>query len=93
MELTQQLLATTHVCRCIHYTHYSSLTNAQMCVNGGIAGSASQVFILPVGYVLMRACITVLLGQAEVYDIDKVALLAEPHQEVVRFDVSVNKVL
>lgn len=64
-----------------------------MCVNGGIAGSAGQVFILPVGNVLMRTSITVLLGQAEVYNIDKVALLAEAHQEVVRFDVSVNEVL
>lgn len=78
---------------CIHHTSHPPLTNAQMCVNGGIAGSASQVFILPIGNVLMRTSITVLLGQAEVYDVDKVALLAKPHQEVVRFYVSVNEVL
>lgn len=69
------------------------LTNAQMCVNGGVASSASQVFILPVWNVLMRTSITVLLGQAKVYDVDKIALLAKPHQKVVRFNISVNKVL
>lgn len=77
----------------LYLTPYFTLTNAQMCVNGGIAGSASQVFILPVRNVLMRTSITVLLGQTKINDVHKVALLAKPHQEVVRFDVSVNEVL
>lgn len=73
--------------------YYSPLTDAQMCVNGGVASSASQVLVLPVGNVLMCAGIPVLLGQAKVYDVDQVALLAKAHQKVVGLDVSMNEVL
>lgn len=41
----------------------------------------------------MCAGVAVFLGQAEVDDVDQVALLAEPHQEVVRLHVSVDEVL
>ena len=34
-----------------------------------------------------------LLSQPEVDGVDEVALLAQPHEEVVRLDVSVDKVL
>lgn len=74
--------------------HFSSaLTDAQMRVDRGIAGSASQVLILTIRNVLMCAGVTVLFGQAEVYDVDQVSLLAKPHQEIIRFNVSVNEVL
>lgn len=69
------------------------LTDAQMGVDGGVAGGAGEVLVLTVGDVLVRSCIAVLLGQAEVDDVDQVALLAEPHQKVVGLDVSVNEVL
>lgn len=69
------------------------LTNAQMGVDRGVAGGASKVLILTVGDVLVRSGITVFLGQAKVDDVDQVALLAEPHQEVVRLHVSVDEVL
>ena len=64
-----------------------------MCVYGGVAGGASQVLVLAVGDVLMCAGVTVFLGQAEVDDVDQVALLAQSHQEIVRLHISVDEVL
>lgn len=69
------------------------LTNAQMGVDGGVAGGACEVLILAVGDVLVRSGVTVFLGQAKVDDVDQVALLAQPHQEVVWLHVSVDEVL
>ena len=64
-----------------------------MCVDGGVAGGASQVLVLAVGDVLVRAGVPVLLGQAEVDDVDQVALLAQAHQEVVGLHIPVDEVL
>ena len=69
------------------------LTDAQMGVDGGIAGSAGEVLILAVGDVLVRPGVTVLLSQAKVDDVDQVAFLAKPHKEVVGLHVSVDEVL
>ena len=41
----------------------------------------------------MGAGVAVLLGQAEVDDVDQVALLPQTHEEVVRLHVSVDEVL
>ena len=70
-----------------------SLTDAQVGVDGGVAGSASQVLVFPVGDVLVGAGVPVLLGQAEVNDVHQVALLPQPHEEVVGLDVPVYEVL
>lgn len=69
------------------------LTDAQMSINGGIASSASQVLILAIGNMLMCTGIPVLLGQAEINNVDQIAFLAKTHQKVVWFDVSVNEIL
>lgn len=69
------------------------LTDAQMCVNGGVAGGACQVLVLAVGDVLVCACVTIFLGQAKVDDVDEISLLAQAHQEVVWLYVSVDEVL
>lgn len=61
------------VCVCI------CLTNSKMCVDGGVAGCASQVLVLPVRDVLVCAGVAVLFGQAKVDDVHQVALLAKPH--------------
>ena len=42
---------------------------------------------------LVSASVTVLFGQAKVNDIDKVALLAKSHEEVVGFDITMDEVL
>ena len=75
----------------IGYT-FTALTNAQVCVDGGVSGRARQVLVLPVGNVLVGAGIAVFLGQTKVNYIHEVALLAEPHQEVVRLNVTVDEV-
>ena len=41
----------------------------------------------------MRATVAVFLRQAEVNDVHEVALLAQPHQEVVRLHVAMDEVL
>lgn len=69
------------------------LTDAQVGVDGGVAGGAGEVLILAVGDVLVRSGVTVFLGQAKVDDVHQISLLAEPHQEVVRLHVSVDEVL
>ena len=69
------------------------LTDAQVCVDGGVAGGAGQVLVLAVRDVLVRSGVAVLLGEAEVDDVHQVALLTETHQEVVGLHVSVDEVL
>lgn len=64
-----------------------------MCVYGGVAGRASQVLVLTVGDVLVCAGVAVFFGQAKVDYVHQVALLAKPHQEVVRLHISVDEVL
>lgn len=68
-------------------------TDAQMGVDRGVAGGAGEVLVFAVGDVLVRSCVAVLLGQAEVDNVNQVALLAEPHKEVVGLHVSVDEVL
>lgn len=69
------------------------LTNSKVCVYGGIACRASQVLVLPVGDVLVCSGIAVLFGKAKVNDVHQVTLLAKPHKEVVRLDVSMDEIL
>lgn len=64
-----------------------------MGVDGSVASSASQVFVLAIRDVLVGASISVLLGQAKVNDVNKVALLPQAHKEVVGLDISVDEVL
>lgn len=64
-----------------------------MCVDGGVACRSGQVLVLPVRDVLVRACIAVLFGQPKVDDVHQVALLAQPHKEVIWLDISVDEVL
>ena len=40
----------------------------------------------------MCASVSIFLCQSKVDDVDKVALLAEAHQKVVRFDISVDEI-
>lgn len=64
-----------------------------MCVDTGVSCSAGEVFVLLVWNVLLRACVSKLLGKTKVDDIHNVSILAESHQEVVWLDVAVDKVL
>jgi hypothetical protein len=66
----------------------STLLNAKMSVDAGVAGSAGQVLVFPVRNVLVCSRITKFFGQAKVYGIDKVAFFAKAHQKVIWLDVS-----
>ena len=63
-----------------------------MSVYGGISGSSGQVLVLSIWDVNVVAIVAVLLGQPEVDNVDQIALLAQTHKEVIRFDIAVNKI-
>ena len=63
-----------------------------MCINTGISCCASEILVFPVWYVLMRPCISILLGQTKVDDIDEISFFAEAHQKVVRLDITMNEI-
>ena len=52
-----------------------------MSVDAGVSRGAGEVLVFPVGNVLVRSGVPVLLGQAEVDDVDQVPLLAEAPEE------------
>lgn len=67
-------------------------TNAQMSINAGIAGRSCQIFIFPIGDVLVGTSVAIFLGQSKVYYVHEVASLAEAHEKVVGFYVTMNEV-
>lgn len=48
---------------------------------------------IPISNVLSSAVISEFLGQAVVDEEEFVAMSSNPHQEIIRLDISVNKVL
>lgn len=69
----------------------TGLLHTEMGVDGGVSCCASEVFVLTVGDVQVRFGIAVFLRKTKVDDIHLVAALANAHEKVVRFDVSMNK--
>ncbi len=55
----------------------STLFNAQVSVDAGVASCAGQILVFPVGNVSVGPSIAILLRQAEIYNVNKVSLLAE----------------
>lgn len=62
-----------------------------MGVDAGISSSTRQVLVLTVGDMEVRLWVTVLLGETEIDDIDLITALADAHQEIVGFDVSMDE--
>jgi hypothetical protein len=60
-------------------------------VDGSITGSASQALVLLIRDVEVGLRVTVLLGQTEINDIDLVSTLANAHEEVVGFDITMDE--
>lgn len=71
----------------------SGLTNAKVRVDGGIACRPCEVLVLSIGDMLVSAGVPVLLGQTKVNDVDQVAFLSQPHEEVIWLHISVDKIL
>ena len=76
-----------------HQRGCSVHTDTQMRVDGRISSGTRQVLVLTVRDVEVRLRIPVLLRQTEVDDVHLVAPLANPHQEVVRLDITVDEAL
>jgi hypothetical protein len=61
-------------------------------VDAGVARSAGEILVLAIRNVLKGLGVAVLLGEAKVNHVDLVAALAETHEKIVRFDITMNKV-
>ena len=62
-----------------------------MSVDGCITGSPRQVLVLTVWDMEVSLRVTVFLCQSEVDDIDLISTLANPHQEVVRLNITMDE--
>jgi hypothetical protein len=73
----------------------TTLFAAQMGVDGHVTGGSAERLALTVGNVLLRLWVTVLLGHAEVDDVNNVGSLGAraTDEEVVGLDVAVDEVL
>ena len=71
----------------------SALLDAEMGIDRRVPRSSGQVLVLPVGNVLLAFRISVLLGEPEIDHVDHVRLLSETDQEIIRFDIPMQKVL
>jgi hypothetical protein len=73
----------------------TTLFATQMGVDGHVTGGSAERLALTVGDVLLRLRVTVLLGHAEVDDVDNVGSLGAgaADKEVVGLDVAVDQVL
>jgi hypothetical protein len=67
------------------------LLHSQMSVDTGVASGTSQVLVLTVWNMEMSLGVTVFLRKTEVDNVDLVTTLPNAHQEVVRFDVTVDE--
>lgn len=74
-------------------TVHPRLTDSKVCVDRGIPRRACEILILSIRDMLVGPCIPVLLGQPKVDDVDQVALLSQPHEEVIWLHISVDEVL
>lgn len=70
----------------------SRLLDTQMSVDASVTSGTSQVLVLPVRNVQMGLGVSVFLGETEIDHVDLVATFADSHEEIVRFDVSVDEV-
>ena len=62
-----------------------------MSVDTCVTGCAGEVFVFAVGDVEMSFWVTVFFGETKVDYVDLVAAFADAHEEVVGFDVAVDK--
>jgi hypothetical protein len=70
----------------------AGLLDTQVSVDRGVTSCTSQILVLAVRDVEMSLWITELLRETEIDDIDLVAPLANTHEEVVGFDITMNEV-
>jgi hypothetical protein len=69
----------------------TGLFDAEVGVDGGVAGGAGEILVFAVGDVEVGFGVAVFFGETKVDDVDLVAAFADAHEEVVGFDVSVDE--
>ena len=69
----------------------AALLNANVSVDRGITGSSGQVLVLTVGDVLMGARIAILLGKAEIDNVNDRLTLPQSNEEVVGLNISMDE--
>ena len=68
-----------------------TLLDAEVGIDTGVAGGAGQVFVFAVGNVQVRFWVAVFFGEPKVDDVDLISAFADAHEEVVWFDIAVDK--
>jgi hypothetical protein len=63
-----------------------------MSIDRSVPCGTSQVLVLPVGDMQVSLGVSVFLGETEINDIDLIASFPNAHEEIVRLDISVDKV-
>ena len=63
-----------------------------MSVDAGVSGSASEILVLSVWYMLVCTGITVFFSQTKVNYVHKVAFFPKAHKEIIWFHISVDEV-
>ncbi len=62
-----------------------------MGVDTSIASGTGKILIFTIRDVKVRLRVSVLLSETEIDDIDLVATFPDPHQEIIRFDVTMDE--
>jgi hypothetical protein len=63
-----------------------------MGIDRSVPSGTSQILVLPVGDVQVSLGVSILLGETEINHIDLIASFSNAHEEIVRLDISVDKV-
>ena len=66
-------------------------TNSQVSIDTCITSGTGQVLVLTVRNVKVGLWVTVLFGEPKVNHVDLIPTLTDPHQEVVRLDIAMDK--
>ena len=66
-------------------------TDSQVSVDAGISSRTRQILVLTIWDVEMGLRVTVFLSQTKVNHIDLVSAFPNPHQKVVRLDVTMDE--
>jgi hypothetical protein len=69
----------------------TGLFDAEVGVDGGVAGGAGEIFVFAVGDVEVGFGVAVFFGETKVDYVDLVATFANAHEKVVGFDVPVDE--
>lgn len=62
-----------------------------MCIDASVTWGAGEILVLSIGYMYIRSWVAVSFGQTEINHVDLITTFSNTHQEVIRFDISVDE--